>query len=140
MEIFFSHELCFALIEKNDFKNLQNLFEKCNLRIKKILLKSYVKGVFISNRNENLDTFYFVEIDTTNSKIFYFENNCLKFEQSFKFGYNIIFKDIAKITLLKSKTIEKILNKTELNNSLSEEELIEKEFLKKMNIKKLRKN
>ena len=136
---FFSHELCFALIEKNDFKNLQNLFEKCNLRIKKILLKSYVKGVFISNRNENLDTFYFVEIDTTNSKIFYFENNCLKFEQSFKFGYNIIFKDIAKITLLKSKTIEKILNKTELNNSLSEEELIEKEFFEENEYKKIKK-
>ena len=136
---FFSHELCFALIEKNDFKNLQNLFEKCNLRIKKILLKSYVKGVFISNRNENLDTFYFVEIDTTNSKIFYFENNCLKFEQSFKFGYNIIFKDIAKITLLKRETIEKILNKTELNNSLSEEELIEKEFFEENEYKKIKK-
>ena len=36
---FYSHELSFSLIDKNDFKNLQNLFEKCNLRIKKFYLK-----------------------------------------------------------------------------------------------------
>ena len=34
-----------------------------------------------------------------NSKIFYFENNSLKFEQNFKFGMNICIKDISKITL-----------------------------------------
>ena len=104
---FYSHELSFSLIDKNDFKNLQNLFEQCNLRIKKILLKSFIKGVFISEKNLDLDTFYFIEINTNKSKIFYFENNCLKFEQSFKFGYDIIIRDISKITLLKKKLLKK---------------------------------
>ena len=89
---FYSHELSFSLINKNDYKNLQNLFEKCNLRIKKILLSNYIKGVFISEKNVDLDTFYFLEIDINKSSIFYFENNCLKFEQGFKFGYDIILK------------------------------------------------
>ena len=136
---FYSHELAFSLIDKNDFKNLQNLFEKCNLRIKKILLKNYITGVFISEKNLSVDTFYFLEIDYNNSRIFYFENNCLKFEQSFKFGYDIILKDISKITLLKKETIEKILNKIELNTSISEEELIEKEFFEDSNYKKIKK-
>ena len=136
---FYSHELSFSLIDKNDYKNLQNLFDKCNLKIKKVLLSNYIKGVFISEKNSNLNTFYFLEINLDKSRIFYFENNCLKFEQSFKFGYNIIFNDISKITLLKKETIEKILNEIELNQIISNEELIEKEFFKNENFKKIKK-
>ena len=136
---FYSHELSFSLIDKNDYKNLQNLFDKCNLRIKKVLLSNYIKGVFISEKNSDLNTFYFLEIDLDKSKIFYFENNSLKFEQSFKFGYDIIFNDISKITLLKRETIEKILNKIELNQITSNEELIEKEFFYNESFKKIKK-
>ena len=136
---FYSHELSFSLIEKNDLKNLQNLFKNCNLRIKKILLKSYVKGAFISKKNMDLDTFYFFEIGRNNSRIFFFENSCLKFEQIFKFGYDIIFRDIAKITLLKRETIEKILDKIELHNTISEEEFVEKSFFVDNNFKKIKK-
>ncbi len=136
---FYSHELSFSLINKNDFKNLQNLFKKCNLRIKKVLLSNYVKGVFISEKNLDLDTFYFLEIDNHNSRIFFFENNCLKFEQNFKFGYDIIIKDISKITLLKKEIIEKILNKIKLDTIASSDELIEKEFFEGKNYKKIKK-
>ncbi len=136
---FYSHELSFSLIEKNDLKNLQNLFKNCNLRIKKILLKSYVKGAFISKKNMDLDTFYFFEIGRNNSRIFFFENSCLKFEQIFKFGCDIIFRDIAKITLLKRETIEKILDKIELHNTISEEEFVEKSFFVDNNFKKIKK-
>ncbi len=136
---FYSHEMSFSLIDKNDFKNLQNLFQKCNLRIKKILLNSFLKGVLISEKNLDLDTFYFLEINENESKIFYFENDCLKFEQNFNFGNDIILKDISKITLLKKETIEKILDKIQLNNLKSEEELLEKEFIIDGNLKKIKK-
>ena len=43
-----------------------------------------------------------------NFKIFYFENNSLKFEQSFEFGSNIIISDISKITSLNIDIIKKI--------------------------------
>lgn len=136
---FYSHELSFSLINSNDFKNLKSIFEECNLRIKKILLKSYLKGAFISDKNLNLDTFFFVEISSSNSKIFYFENDCLKFEQSFKFGYDIILKDISKITLFKKDIIEEILNQIEQKNSLSEAELVEKKFFKDNSFRKIKK-
>ena len=136
---FYSHELSFSLINRNDFKNLQSIFEKCNLRIKKILLKSFLKGVFISDKNLDIDTFFFIEVEPNHSKIFYFENDCLKFEQSFKFGYDIILKDISKITLFKKEIIEEILNDIEWKNSISEEELIEKKFFKDNNFRKIKK-
>ena len=136
---FYSHELSFSLIEKNDLKNLQNLFEKCNLRIKKILLKNYIKGVYISERNLDKDTFYFLEINANNSRIFYFENSCLKFEQSFKFGCEIILKDISKITLLKKETIEKILNEVEFNDKILDDELIDRKYFEKESFKRVKK-
>ena len=46
----------------------------------------------------NFDTFFLAEIKDDNTKIFYFENNSLKFEQNFNFGTEIILQDIKKIT------------------------------------------
>ena len=44
---FYSHELSFILINLNDYKNLKNILDKCNLKIKKIILKSFIKGAYI---------------------------------------------------------------------------------------------
>ena len=38
---FYSHQLTFFLIKNNDLKNIRYVFNKNNLNIKKILLKSY---------------------------------------------------------------------------------------------------
>ena len=91
---FYSQEISLSLINENDYNNLKNIFNKCNLKIKKILLKSFIEGSYISNKNENLDTFYQIKINEQDSQLFYFENNSLKFEQSFDFGSDIIAKDI----------------------------------------------
>ena len=55
---FYSHELSFTLISSNDLKNLKNIFDKCNLKIKKMLLKSFVKGAYLSNKNLDTETFF----------------------------------------------------------------------------------
>ena len=55
---FYSHELSFCLIDNNDNKNLHKIFEKCNLNIKKIILKSFVESSIISNKNLKCDTFW----------------------------------------------------------------------------------
>ena len=49
---FYSHELSFILINSNDYKNLENILKKCNLKIKKVLLKSFVKGALYSNKKK----------------------------------------------------------------------------------------
>ena len=136
---FYSHELSFSLMNRNDSKNLQNVFEKCNLKIKKILLKSFLRGAFISDKNLDLDTFFFIEVYSRNSKIFYFENDCLKFEQRFKFGYDIILRDISKITLFKEEIIEEILNQIKQKNPIPDDELVEKKYFEGNNFRKIKK-
>ena len=104
---FYSHELSFSLINTNDYKNLKNIFDHCNLKIKKILIKSFIKGASISENNKNIDNFFQVKMNRENFKIFYFENNSLKSEQQFNFGLDIIISDISKITSLKKDFVEK---------------------------------
>tara|TARA_E500000178_G_scaffold323543_1_gene349234 strand:+ start:7421 stop:8617 length:1197 start_codon:yes stop_codon:yes gene_type:complete len=136
---FYSHELSFILINTNDFKNIENILGKCNLKIKKILLKSFIKGAFLSEKNKDIETFFQISINDNSSKIFYFENNALKFEQDFNFGSEIIFKDISKITSLEIKTIKTILDKIDLNDKLNENELLEEEFFKDIVHRKIKK-
>ena len=47
---FYSQELSVCLINNNDHKNLTNIFNKCNLNIKKILLKGFVEGSYLSKK------------------------------------------------------------------------------------------
>ena len=128
---FYSRELSFILINSNDYKNLNNIFEKCNLKIKKVLTKSFIKGANISNNYKNTESFFHIKVTNDNSKIFYFENNSLKSEEFFKFGTDIIMRDISKITALKIETVKLILGKIKFEENVSEDELIDKEFLNK---------
>ena len=136
---FYSHELSFTLINSNDLKNLNNIFDKCNLKIKKILLKSFVKGAYLSNNNLDTETFFQVEINPNTSKIFYFENNSLKFEQNFNFGFDIIIKDISKITSLKKDTVNNILCNTQFDDDILDTSLVEKELFKNEIYRKIKK-
>ena len=83
---------------------------------------------------KNFDTFFLAEIKDDNTKIFYFENNSLKFEQNFNFGTEIILQDIKKITLLDRSTIINVLREFLFDKELINDELVEKEYFKKKNI------
>ncbi len=135
---FYSHELSLILMNKNDFKNLKIIFEKSNLKVKKILIKSFVEGVNTSKNHKNIETFFQVKIKSNSSKIFYFENNALKFQQDFNFGTNIIIKDISKVISLEEDIVKIILNKNDFLE-MTKDELVDKELFKENNYRKIKK-
>ena len=137
---FYSHELSFNLINKNDYKNLENIFKQCNLKIKKILLESFVKGSLMSDNNPKIDTFFYIEIGDKKSKIFYVENNTIKFEQKFKFGTEIIINDICKITSLESTLVKNIISENKNIYEISEKELLEEKYFNNQQYRKIKKN
>jgi cell division protein FtsA len=136
---FYSHELSFCLINNNDYKNLNHIFDKCNIKIKKVLLKSFVEGSSISNSHEDLDTFYQIKINNNYSQVIFFENDSLKFEQNFNFGSDLIIKDISKVTSLKTNIVRKIIDNIILNQDITKEELIEKNYFENENYVKIKK-
>ena len=127
-------------MKNNDFKNLSNIFKNCNLKIRKILLKSFVEGSYLSDKNKNLNTFFKLQINDDSSQILYFENDALKFEQNFNFGTNLIINDISKITSLSKDIIKKIIQNSKFNQGISDKELIEKELFGNENYRKIKKN
>ena len=136
---FYSHELSFTLINTNDMKNLNSVFDKCNLKVKKILIKSFIRGANISDNYKNKDTFFQIIMNKNSSKIFYFENNSLKLEQCFNFGTDIIIQDISKITSLKIDTVKTILDQIEVNENMSDNELIDEKFFTECSYRKIKK-
>lgn len=136
---FYSHELSFILINSSEYKNLESIFDKCSLKIRKVLIKSFIKGAFISEKFKACDTFFKIKISKNISKIFYFENNSLKSEQKFKFGTDIIIKDISKVTSLDIESVKIILNETEFSKEINESEIIEERFFLNNSYRKIKK-
>ena len=106
---FYSHELSFFLIDKNDHKNLISVFEECNLRVKKIISKKFLDGVNLIKREPNIKKFLKISINKDNSNVIFFENSSLKFIQNFNFGSNLIINDISKVISLDKGIILDIL-------------------------------
>ena len=137
---FYSQELSFYLINKNDYKNIQNILNNCNLSIKKIFSKNFIEGVKIINENSNLDTFFRINIDKNNSQIIFFENASLKFVQNFNFGTEIITNDISKMIGLKNEMVKDILQNSDFTKDGLDSENIEEKFFNKVKYRKIRKN
>ena len=87
--------------------------------------KDIIKGATISEINKDIETFFHIKIEEKKSKIIYFENNCLKFEQVFNFGSDIIIKDISKVTSLEINNIKEIIKDLNIENQFSDEDFIE---------------
>ena len=136
---FYSHELSFALMNSNDEKNLNLIINKCNLKLKKILIKSFIEGTKLSDDYKEIDTFFYIHIKDNNSKIFYFENDSLKSEQNFIFGTDIIIKDVSKITSLKIDTVKKFFEETEFKENFSDDNYVEEKFFIDENYRKIKK-
>jgi len=137
---FYSHELSFLLLNKNDYKNLLNIFNNCNLRVKRIISKSFIEGVNLTNNYQNLETFFKIDINKNFSRIFYFENLSLKFMQSFQFGSDLILEDISKVTGLDFEIVKNFLQDLEFKKNTNYEENIEEKFFKNINFRKIKKN
>ena len=136
---FYSHELCFYMININDNKNLINIFNNCNLKIKKIISKNFIKGANLINDNLNLDTFLIVEIGYQASQIIFFQNSSLKFIQEFKFGSDLVINDISKVIRLKIDNIKNILNNSDFSESDLNNKYVEEKFFLKNNYRKIKK-
>ena len=136
---FYSQELSFFLADTNYLKNLNNLFNKCNLRVKKVVSKSFIEGVNLINNDTNLENFFLIEIHKERSKVILFENSALKFFQNFNFGSDLIIKDISKVIGLKDDVIKKILKNLDFKSENLEKQLIEEEYFSGQNFRKVNK-
>jgi len=137
---FYSHELTFFLIGNNDLKNIQKIFNKNNLNIKKVILKHFGEGAQLINQNKDIETFFKIKINEDISHINFFDKASFIYSESFNFGTNIILRDIEKICSLDNEIIRKFLSNSFSNKkSFDEDELLEVNYFMKGNFRKIRK-
>ena len=137
---FYSHELTFFLINNNDLKNIKQIFNKIDLKIKKILLKSFVEGAYLTNKDINKDSFFKIKVSKARSQLSIFEKSSFRYVEHFDFGTDIILKDIAKVCSIDSDFINKILIDRFLESKdFKEDELLEKKYFIKINYRKIKK-
>ncbi len=133
---FYSHQLTFFLIKKNELNNIFSLLSKCNLNTNKVILKSFIEGIDVIN-NENKDTFFKVIIDKDSIKLIYFYNSAFCFFQNFNFGSDIILKDISKVCSLEMSKVKKIISDKDLQLSKNSEEYLDKKFFENNSFRKI---
>ena len=134
---FYVQELSFFLINSSDFKNLDLIIQRCNLKLKKLISKSFIEGVNLIS-NHNSETFFKIKIHKNNTKLIFFENSSLKFIQNFDFGSDIILKDVTKITSLEIDDVKKILQNNDIFNENYIDECLDKSFFRNKNFRKIK--
>ena len=134
---FYSHELSFFLINNNDYRNLKNLINNCNLNIKKAISKNFLENIYFIKEYE-INSFFNISINENNSNIVFFKNSSLKFFQSFNFGTDLIVNDISKVLAIEKNRIKKLLLSTDFKNIKLGKDLIEREYFDQ-NFRKIKK-
>ena len=117
---FYSHQLTFFMINDVELKSIKTLFNKCNLKLNKIILKSFTEGIRIINKDKN-DTFLKIKIDKHETQLSFFYESAFNQFQKFNFGSDIIYKDISKVCSLDILKVKKIISETnfdELNENI----------------------
>ena len=137
---FYSHQLTFFLMDNNELKNIKSLLNKCNINLKKVILKSFVEGIKIVNQKKK-DTFIKIRINKNETNLIFFDDSAFCFSQKFNFGSDIILKDISKICSLDISTVRKIISglnlKTSDNNIYVNKEYFEQNKYRKISLKHL---
>ena len=112
---FYSHQLTFFLTNKNNVKNIESLLNKCNLRLNRIVVKSFVEGVRVINNDKN-DTFNKIIIFKNKIHIISFLESSFCYFKKYNFGSDLIFQDISKVCSLNSETLNKIISNYDFDN------------------------
>ena len=112
---FYSHQLTFFLTNKNNIKNIESLLSRCNLRLNRIVVKSFVEGVRVINNDKN-DTFNKIIIFKNKIHIISFLESSFCYFKKYKFGSDLIFQDILKVCSLNSETLNKVISNYNFEN------------------------
>ena len=128
---FYNHELTFILLNKNDLKNIKQIFNKNSLNIKKIINKSFIEGANLIDENRNNETFYYVKINKKSASVSFFESSAFRYYEKFNFGTNILKQDISKVCSVGHEMIDNVL----ANKILSKENFKNDDLLKIISFK-----
>ena len=127
---FYNQNMTFFLVHKNILKNIKSVFNNCGLNIEKIVLKSFVEGIYLLSNNKSDKNFTILKLEKNRISVSLFKNKSYVFAEEFSFGFNLIIKDISKLCSLKIEEVENFMKKIDLKNIIenNDELYLEKKY------------
>ena len=121
LDIFGDHlslHMTFISIPKNSLEKINALFEANDIKIERIIHKTFASGIDLISNKQNLKNFILVNFDKELSSISLYENSSLIFLKTFPFGTNSIYKDIIKLCSLDIEEAKSIIQELDFENFL----------------------
>ena len=127
---FYNQNMTFFLVKKNILRNIKTVFNNCELKIEKIILKSFAEGIHLLSNNQLEKNFTIFRLKKNRINISLFKNKSYVFTEEFNFGFDLIIKDISKLCSLKAEEVENFMKQIELRSILKNNDLpyLEKKY------------
>ena len=127
---FYNQNMTFFLVKKNILRNIKTVFNNCELKIEKIILKSFAEGIHLLSNNLLEKNFTIFRLEKKRINISLFKNKSYVFTEEFNFGFDLIIKDISKLCSLKAEEVENFMKQIELRSILKNNDLpyLEKKY------------
>ncbi len=129
---FFTHEITFVTVPKNNLKNIIQVFIDCDLEIERIISRTYASGVKLLNREELEFGSTIVDLGSEKTSFGIFKNSAIVHSVTFPIGINHITKDISKVCSLSIIESEKIKNNIDFSFKDNQEIFDENNYLKNL--------
>ena len=127
---FYNQNMTFFLVNKNILKNIKTVFNSCGINIEKIILKPFVEGIYLLSNHQSDKNFTILRLEKNRINISLFKNKSYVFTEDFKFGFNLIIKDISKLCSLRFVEAENFMKEIDLRNIIknNNESYLEKKY------------
>ena len=136
-----SLHMTFISHPKNNINNITSLFGSADLKIDRIISKSFVCGIDLLNKKKETQNFFIINFDKEVSTISVFEDASMIILNTFPFGTNSIFRDINQLCSMKRKEIRNVIKELNLSvNKLQKNNYIDKKFFTESKFTKLSTN
>ncbi len=139
-----SLHMTFISLPKNNLKNINSLFQNCDLNIDRVISKPFAFGINFLKEKRDIKNFLIINLDNVLTSVSLYEDASLVFLKTFPFGTSSIYDDISQLCSLSKKDIELIIEEFNfLDNTKNNSSFIEKKFFKdskftKLSVKHLR--
>ena len=129
---FYNQHLTFFLLPKNEVKNIKVVLNNCGINIERIILKSFVENLEKIKQNKIEEILISIKLGKVKSNISIFYKSSFIYSENFKFGSDMIIKDISKLCSLSSNTVRKIFSTICFDDFLNikNEEFLDKKYFK----------
>jgi cell division protein FtsA len=128
---FFTHEITFITMPKNNLRNINQIFQDCDIEIERILSSTFVLGTKLLDKNDLNSGSILIDLGSEKVSIGIFKSLALIHSISFPVGTNHITRDLSKVCSLDFN--ESVIIKNNIDLILENNQILfdENNYLKK---------